>query len=162
MGISTGGLVCMNFLLLLLWKNHVRLHWSSQPFWSAQFTSVKCIPIVCSRSLWLFHLVTPKLYPWNVNSFFPSSFGNHLSTSCFYDFWLDTSYEWNHAIVLFLWLISLCIMSLRFMCCSVWPDFLVWGHVMFCCTFIPDFVYPGTSFNATWPVSWWSPLQWVL
>ena len=59
--------------------------------------------------------ITETLYPWVT---FPHSpllpaFGNHHSSLPFYEF-VDVTYKWGHTIFVFVWLISLSVMSSRF------------------------------------------------
>lgn len=66
---------------------------------------VDCWFMVYNRSLEVVHLTKLKLYAWwLITPYFLLRFapGNHQSSLWFYEFDLDTSFQWSHAVLVFL------------------------------------------------------------
>ena len=94
-------------------------------------------------------------YPFSSFSLFSpprhSSTGNHQRTFCIDLYILDTSYKWNHALYDFcVWFLSFGKVFSRFhQPCNLYEYSILFnGSVIFCCMYIPLFIYPF--------ISWWA------
>ena len=100
---------------LFKWWEHLRSTLSS--FQVCNTVLLTMVTMLNIRSSELILHIIENLYPLTYISPFPSppAPGNHHSTLCFCKFSiLDSTCKWDHAVFVFVWLISLSVMPSRF------------------------------------------------